>query len=89
MTANASPLRITAQRSVAPRCRGEAFARMCLSIGGHDCKCFALRITAQRSVAPQVEAPALAVGQYLLRIQPLDYAGNAGAWATVGGISVT
>ena len=39
--------------------------------------------------APQVEAPALAAGQYLLRIQPLDYAGNAGAWATVGQIAVT
>jgi hypothetical protein len=39
--------------------------------------------------APQVEAPTLAAGQYLLRIQPLDYAGNAGAWATVGQIDVT
>jgi hypothetical protein len=39
--------------------------------------------------APQVEAPALAAGQYLLRIQPLDYAGNAGAWTTVGGIDVS
>jgi hypothetical protein len=39
--------------------------------------------------APQVDAPALAPGQYLLRIQPLDYAGNAGAWATVGQIAVT
>jgi hypothetical protein len=39
--------------------------------------------------APQVEAPALAPGAYLLRIQPLDYAGNAGAWATVGEIAVT
>jgi len=38
--------------------------------------------------APQVAAPALAAGQYLLRIQPLDYAGNAGAWATVGQIAV-
>ena len=38
---------------------------------------------------PQIEAPALAVGRYLLRIQPLDYAGNAGAWATVGQIVVT
>ena len=40
------------------------------------------------TTAPQVEAPALAAGQYLLRIQPLDYAGNAGAWATVGQIAV-
>ena len=39
--------------------------------------------------APQVEAPALAADHYLLRIQPLDYAGNAGAWTTVGEISVT
>jgi hypothetical protein len=38
--------------------------------------------------APQVQSPALAAGQYLLRIQPLDYAGNAGAWATVGQIAV-
>jgi hypothetical protein len=38
--------------------------------------------------APQIEAPALAAGQYLLRIQPLDYAGNAGAWTTVGQIAV-
>jgi hypothetical protein len=37
---------------------------------------------------PQVDAPALAIGQYLLRIQPLDYAGNAGMWATVGQIAV-
>jgi hypothetical protein len=39
--------------------------------------------------APQIEAPALAAGQYLLRIQPLDYAGNAGAWATASQIAVT
>jgi hypothetical protein len=39
--------------------------------------------------APQIEAPALAAGQYLLRMQPLDYAGNAGAWATVGQVVVT
>ncbi len=38
--------------------------------------------------APQIEAPALAPGQYLLRIQPLDYAGNAGMWATVSQIAV-
>jgi len=41
------------------------------------------------SSAPQVEAPALPPGEHLLRIQPLDYAGNAGAWTTVGKISVT
>jgi hypothetical protein len=34
--------------------------------------------------APQVESPPLAPGRYLLRAQPLDYAGNAGAWTTVG-----
>jgi hypothetical protein len=38
--------------------------------------------------APQVEAPALAQGEYLLRAQPLDYAGNVGEWATVGKIIV-
>ncbi len=37
---------------------------------------------------PQVNAPTLAAGQYLLRLQPLDYTGNAGAWATVGQIAV-
>jgi hypothetical protein len=36
--------------------------------------------------APQTEAPPLAAGRYLLRVQPLDYAGNAGAWATIGEI---
>ncbi|HEU5098554.1 MAG TPA: M23 family metallopeptidase [Roseiflexaceae bacterium] len=40
------------------------------------------------SPAPQVEVPALPAGDHLLRIQSLDYAGNAGAWATVGKISV-
>ena len=34
--------------------------------------------------APRVETPALAAGRYLLRVQPLDYAGNAGAWTTIG-----
>jgi peptidase M23-like protein len=33
---------------------------------------------------PQVESPPLAAGRYLLRVQPLDYAGNTGAWATIG-----
>jgi hypothetical protein len=32
---------------------------------------------------PQVQAPPLAPGHYMLRIQALDYAGNAGAWATI------
>jgi hypothetical protein len=41
------------------------------------------------SPAPQTETPALAPGDYLLRVQPLDYAGNAGAWATIQQISVT
>ena len=36
--------------------------------------------------AAQVEAPALAPGHYLLRVQPLDYAGNAGTWTTIGEI---
>jgi hypothetical protein len=39
--------------------------------------------------APQVEAPTLAPGEYLLRVQPLDYAGNVGAWSTVGKIAVS
>src|SRR5262249_35574802 len=30
----------------------------------------------------QIETAPLAPGSYLLRVQPLDYAGNAGAWAT-------
>jgi Peptidase family M23 len=38
------------------------------------------------SATPQVESPPLAPGRYLLRVQPLDYAGNAGAWATIGEI---
>lgn len=33
---------------------------------------------------PQVHAPPLAPGGYLLRVQALDYAGNAGPWATIG-----
>jgi peptidase M23-like protein len=39
--------------------------------------------------APQIEAPALAPGSYLLRVQPLDYAGNAGEWTTIGQVTVT
>jgi hypothetical protein len=38
---------------------------------------------------PQVEPPPLAPGSYLLRVQPLDYAGNAGAWTTIGQITST
>lgn len=37
---------------------------------------------------PQVDLPALGPGAYLLRVQPLDYAGNAGEWATVGQVHV-
>jgi hypothetical protein len=37
---------------------------------------------------PQVTAPALAPGSYLLRVQPLDYAGNAGEWTTIGQVTV-
>ncbi len=33
--------------------------------------------------APQVTTEPLAPGSYSLRIQPLDYAGNSGQWATV------
>ncbi|HEY3228925.1 MAG TPA: M23 family metallopeptidase [Roseiflexaceae bacterium] len=35
---------------------------------------------------PRVVSPPLAPGRYLLRVQPLDYAGNAGAWTMVGEI---
>ncbi|HWQ16066.1 MAG TPA: M23 family metallopeptidase, partial [Roseiflexaceae bacterium] len=37
---------------------------------------------------PEVQAPPLAPGSYLLRLQPLDYAGNAGEWVTVGTLLV-
>lgn len=36
---------------------------------------------------PQVSAPALAPGLYYLRVQPIDYAGNSGSWATVAQIT--
>jgi hypothetical protein len=38
---------------------------------------------------PETETPALETGRYLLRVQPIDYAGNAGAWATIGEIDVS
>jgi hypothetical protein len=38
--------------------------------------------------SPETETPALAAGSYLLRVQPIDYAGNAGEWATIGEIAV-
>jgi hypothetical protein len=41
------------------------------------------------SALPEVAAPPLAPGRYLLRIQALDYAGNAGAWTTIGEMVVT
>ena len=41
------------------------------------------------SALPEVAAPPLAPGRYLLRIQALDYAGNAGAWTTIGQMVVT
>ena len=34
--------------------------------------------------ATEASTPALAPGSYVLRIQPIDYAGNAAAWASVG-----
>jgi len=37
---------------------------------------------------PQVKTEALAPGTYLLRVQPLDYAGNTGAWTTVSTLQV-
>jgi hypothetical protein len=38
------------------------------------------------AAAPHVEAPPLGPGRYVLRVQPLDYAGNTGAWTTIGEI---
>lgn len=40
------------------------------------------------SPSPETPTPALGAGSYFLRVQPLDYAGNAGAWATIGQIVV-
>jgi murein DD-endopeptidase MepM/ murein hydrolase activator NlpD len=37
---------------------------------------------------PEVQTPPLAPGSYLLRVQPLDKAGNAGAWTTLGSVVV-
>ena len=38
---------------------------------------------------PGVDLPALGPGGYLLRVQPLDAAGNAGEWTTIGHISMS
>jgi hypothetical protein len=38
---------------------------------------------------PLIKTPALAAGRYLVRMQTLDQAGNASAWATIGTIVVT
>lgn len=38
--------------------------------------------------APQVDLPALAAGQYFLRVQAIDYAGNAGTWTTLGQVTI-
>jgi hypothetical protein len=38
--------------------------------------------------APETETPALDAGSYLVRVQPIDFAGNAGEWATIGRIEV-
>lgn len=35
-----------------------------------------------------VETPPLGPGDYLLRVQPIDYAGNTGAWTTIGTLLV-
>jgi len=32
---------------------------------------------------PEIETPSLAPGEYVLRVQPIDYAGNAGEWVTI------
>lgn len=39
--------------------------------------------------APETETPALGPGSYLLRVQPIDFAGNVGEWATIGRIDVS
>ncbi len=40
------------------------------------------------TAAPALALPDLPAGSYLLRVQALDYAGNAGAWATLGPVEV-
>lgn len=40
------------------------------------------------SAAPELALPALPAGSYLLRVQPVDYAGNPGAWATLGSVEI-
>lgn len=37
---------------------------------------------------PEIEAPPLAAGNYVLRVQPIDYAGNAGEWTTIATLNV-
>lgn len=45
--------------------------------------------TADAMVAtPETSVPALLVGSYVLRVQALDYAGNASAWQTLGMLTV-
>ena len=34
------------------------------------------------------QTPSLAPGEYVLRVQPIDYAGNAGEWVTVATLLV-
>ena len=36
---------------------------------------------------PETTVPTLAAGSYSLRVQPVDFAGNTGAWATVGQVT--
>jgi hypothetical protein len=38
--------------------------------------------------APHANLQPLEVGTYVLRVQPLDYAGNSGEWTTIGQIVV-
>lgn len=37
---------------------------------------------------PEIKSPPLGPGRYILRVQPLDGAGNEGAWTTIGNITV-
>jgi hypothetical protein len=35
---------------------------------------------------PQTSTPPLGEGTYIVRVQPMDYAGNVGQWTTIGTI---
>jgi hypothetical protein len=37
---------------------------------------------------PHADLPALEPGDYVVRVQPIDYAGNSAGWATIGALAV-